>query len=106
DGLDANSAILLKALVRGLAREGKTVFYCSHMLEVVERVCDRVMVLDKGRIIAQGTVDELKAAAKTTTLDGQSHQTLEAVFRVLTDPGDLEGLAARVVKACRDGSAP
>ena len=91
DGLDANSAILLKALVRGLARAGKTVFYCSHMLDVVERVCDRVIVIDQGRVIAQGTVDELRSAS--------SQSSLEGIFRELTNPGDLEGLADRLVKA-------
>ena len=48
-GLDANTALVLKELLRELASQGKTVFYCSHVLEVVEKVCDRIVILNSGR---------------------------------------------------------
>lgn len=86
-GLDANTALVLKELVRELAGQGKTVFYCSHVLEVVERVCHRVVILDRGRIIADGSVEELK----TLTKQG----SLEQVFSELTSAGDL----AEIVRA-------
>src|SRR5262249_17138097 len=47
DGLDVTAQSLIKMLVRRLAAAGKTIFYCSHILEVVERVCDRVIILDQ-----------------------------------------------------------
>lgn len=86
-GLDANTALVLKELVRELAAQGKTIFYCSHVLEVVERVCHRVVILNRGKIIADGSVEELK----TLTKQG----SLEEVFSELTSTGDL----TEIVKA-------
>jgi ABC-2 type transport system ATP-binding protein len=80
-GLDANTALVLKELLRDLASQGKTVFYCSHVLEVVEKVCDRVVILKDGKIIADGNVDELKSMTETASLEG--------VFSELTSTGDL-----------------
>jgi ABC-2 type transport system ATP-binding protein len=85
-GLDANAALLLKSLIRNLADEGRTVFYCSHVLEVVENLCDRVVILDKGKVVADGSVTRLK---KMT-----SQSSLEKVFSRLTHAEDL-GEAAR-----------
>ena len=80
-GLDANTALVLKELLRELASQGKTVFYCSHVLEVVEKVCDRIVILNNGRIIADGNVEELKDLTSTASLEG--------VFSELTSTGDL-----------------
>jgi len=80
-GLDANTALVLKELLRELASQGRTVFYCSHVLEVVEKVCDRVVILNNGRIIADGNVEELKDLTSTASLEG--------VFSELTSTGDL-----------------
>lgn len=80
-GLDANTALVLKELLRDLASHGRTVFYCSHVLEVVEKVCDRIVILDRGRVIADGNVEELK--------DVTSAASLEGVFSDLTSTGDL-----------------
>src|ERR1017187_658524 len=54
DGLGANAAVGFKALIQTLAREGKTIVYSSHILDVVERVCDRVIIIDKGRMLVDG----------------------------------------------------
>ena len=54
-GLDANAALVVKELMRGLAAQGRTIFFCSHVLEVVERVCTRIVIIDQGRVIADGT---------------------------------------------------
>jgi len=54
DGLDANAAVGFKALIQTLAREGRTIIYSSHILDVVERVCDRVIIIDKGRLLLDG----------------------------------------------------
>lgn len=84
-GLDANTALLLKELIRNLADEGKTVFYCSHILEVVENLCDRIVIIDKGKIVADGSVGELKEMTKRSSLEG--------VFAGLTHTGDMGELA-------------
>jgi ABC-2 type transport system ATP-binding protein len=54
-GLDANAALVVKELIRSLAAQGRTIFFCSHVLEVVERVCSRIVIIDNGRAIADGT---------------------------------------------------
>ncbi len=82
DGLDANAAVGFKALIQTLAREGKTIVYSSHILDVVERVCDRVIIIDKGRLLADGRPDELIAA--------RNAGTLERLFTDLTGGAELE----------------
>jgi len=75
-GLDANSVILFKDLISRLAAEGKTIFYCSHMMDVVERVSDRIVLIDEGRVIANGSFDELQQS--------QGAKSLEQIFAQLT----------------------
>jgi ABC-2 type transport system ATP-binding protein len=89
-GLDVNAAIMIKDLIAALAKEGKTILYSSHVLDVVEKICDRALIIHKGHLIAQGTPENLKTSA------GQS--TLEDVFRSLTgstgtNPG-ISGIVA------------
>ena len=79
-GLDANAVIMVKELISLLAREGKTIFYCSHMMDVVEKVSDRILIINQGEIIADGSFEELKAGGD---------QTLERIFAKLT--GKEEG---------------
>jgi ABC-2 type transport system ATP-binding protein len=80
DGLDANAAVGFKALLETLAKEGKTIVYSSHILDVVERVCDRVAMMHKGRLIADGTPAELLAS--------HGVKSLEAMFTQLTGQHD------------------
>ncbi len=94
-GLDVNAAILIKDLIAALAAEGRTIVYSSHVLDVVEKICDRALIIHKGNVIAQGTPDELKSAA------GQP--TLEEVFRHLTSSGAVD--PARVFHASCVGSS-
>lgn len=89
NGVDANAALLLKELMARLAQAGKAILYTSHILDVVERVCDRVIILQKGQIIADGTMDELKTQA------GQG--SLERVFNALTNTQDMTSLAERML---------
>ena len=78
-GMDPRGARLLKRIFRGLAEDGATVFMSTHSLEVAEELCDRIGIIQRGHLIALGTVDELRAQA------GREHQsTLEAVFLHLT----------------------
>lgn len=60
-GLDPQSAYELKAYMREHADEGSIVFFSSHVIDVVEKVCDRVGIIKNGRLIAVGTIDELRA---------------------------------------------
>jgi ABC-2 type transport system ATP-binding protein len=93
DGLDANAAVGFKALIQTLAREGKTIVYSSHILDVVERVCDRVIIIDKGRLLQDGRPDELVAAHGTGTL--------EKLFTQLTGGTELERRAEDFAKTFR-----
>ena len=93
DGLDANAAVGFKALIQTLAREGKTIVYSSHILDVVERVCDRVIIIDKGRLLVDGRPDELVASHGTGTL--------EKLFTQLTGGTELESRAADFAKTFR-----
>ena len=88
-GLDANAARVVKDVVRGLADRGKAVLYCSHVLDVVERLCDRVIILDHGQIVADGTPTQLK--------DASQGETLESVFRSLTSSDNQDEIASELV---------
>src|ERR1700735_4601187 len=89
-GLDAMSARLFKDLLILLAAEGKAILYISHVLEVVERVCDRVIVLSKGRIVADA------APSKLTRL--MELPTLESVFAQLVQHTDTGQVAQQMVE--------
>jgi ABC-2 type transport system ATP-binding protein len=93
DGLDANAAVGFKALIQTLAREGKTIVYSSHILDVVERVCDRVIIIDKGRMLVDGRPAEL--------LTAHGADTLERLFTQLTGGTELERRAADFAKTFR-----
>jgi len=69
NGLDANAALLLKTLITSLARDGKTIVYCSHVLDVVERMVERVVIVHKGKIIEDGTVPDILARANAASLE-------------------------------------
>jgi ABC-2 type transport system ATP-binding protein len=68
-GLDASAALVVKELIRGLAAQGRTIFFCSHVLEVVERVCTRIVIIDQGKTIAEGTARDIAVAAGVSTLE-------------------------------------
>jgi ABC-2 type transport system ATP-binding protein len=88
-GLDAVTARLFKDLLILLAREGKAILYISHVLEVVERVCDRVIILSKGRIVADAAPSKLTELTKLPDL--------ESVFAQLVQQTDTEQLARDLV---------
>jgi ABC-2 type transport system ATP-binding protein len=69
DGLDANAALLVKVLLKKLADQGKTVLFCSHILEVVERICTRIVIINNGRQIANGTAPVIAAETGARTLE-------------------------------------
>jgi ABC-2 type transport system ATP-binding protein len=69
-GLDVTTTLVLRHLVRTLADRGKTVLYSSHILEVVERVCTRVIVIDQGAVVADDSVDRLQTLMARSSLEG------------------------------------
>ena len=87
-GLDVTSALIFKNLVQALGQQGKLVFYCSHVLEVVEKVCSDVLILRKGVVIAQDSV------ANIGQILGQS---LENTFLHLVDDVDTVSVARDIV---------
>jgi ABC-2 type transport system ATP-binding protein len=92
-GLDVNSAILIKDLIAALAAEGKTILYSSHILDVVEKVCDRVLIIHRGNLIADESPDVLMAQT--------GEVTLENVFRHLTQSQSVEPGVARIIESLR-----
>jgi len=89
-GLDANAVIMIKELITRLSQEGKTIFYCSHMMDVVEKVSDRILLINKGEIIADGTFESLK----------QNHaDTLERVFAKLTGRNEADSETDAIINA-------
>ena len=91
-GLDANAVILVKELLQALKQEGKTIFYCSHMMDVVEKVSVRIVLIDQGAIIADGTITELRAGG---------NDSLEQIFSRLTSGGDQVQVADDLAAAMR-----
>lgn len=84
-GLDVTTALTLRHLVRTLAARGKAILYSSHILEAVERVCDRVIVLYRGAIVADDSITHLRTVL--------SRDSLEEVFAQLAIREDPEALA-------------
>jgi ABC-2 type transport system ATP-binding protein len=87
-GLDPRSARLVKDLLVGLVGRGHTVFLSTHVLEIAEQLCHRVGIIDRGQVIATGTLDELRAQAK------REAYSLEDVFLQLTGGNEERELAA------------
>ena len=76
-GLDPRAAHQLKELMRSHCDGGGTLFFSTHIMEVAEKLCDRIGIIDKGRLIACGTMDDLKKM--------NAEQTLENIFLDLTE---------------------
>jgi ABC-2 type transport system ATP-binding protein len=86
EGVDAIAAGTLKAMLQGMIARGATIFLTSHVLEIVERLCSHIAIIDKGRLIANGSLEELRAGIPTVALDGNGGRdytrklTLEEIF--------------------------
>ncbi len=68
-GLDVTATLVLRHLVRALAARGKAILYSSHVLELVERLCDRVIVLHRGRVVADDSVSRLRHLMTSASLE-------------------------------------
>jgi len=89
-GLDIANALLFRHLLRALAARGKAVLYISHVLEVVEKVCEHVIVIYKGRIVADDSVGRLR--------DLMRLPNLEEIFTQLVQQGDMESRARDIAE--------
>ena len=69
NGLDANAALVVKRLLGQLASQGRTILFCSHILEVMERVCTRIFIIKEGRKVIEGTPGDIAAATGAETLE-------------------------------------
>jgi ABC-2 type transport system ATP-binding protein len=90
-GIDVTSAQLFKHLLNELAAKGKTILYISHVLEVVEKVCAKVVIIYRGRIMAEDSVEHLRDLTNVPSLEG--------IFAQLVEERDLEAVARDIVAA-------
>jgi ABC-2 type transport system ATP-binding protein len=89
-GLDVGSALVLRSLIQELAARGKVVLFSSHELETVERICSHVVILHKGRIVADDSIERLRTLMAQPTLEGifsqlAVEQDTEAISREIAD---------------------
>jgi ABC-2 type transport system ATP-binding protein len=89
-GLDVNSALVLRNLIGKLAARGKVVLFSSHELETVERVSSHIVILHKGRVVANDSIEQLRAL--------MSLPTLESIFTELAVEQDTEGVSRQIVE--------
>lgn len=89
-GLDANSVMVVKELLANLAKEGKTIFYSSHIMDVVEKISNRIVLLNNGVIVADGSFEELKNSC--------NEGSLEEIFNELTGFNNHNEIAQRISK--------
>jgi len=92
-GLDVTTGLIIKDLVQRLAKEGKIIVYSSHILEVVEKICSRVIIIHKGCIVADDSVENLRDLMKLPSL--------EEIFNQLVVQEDTEKITKGVVQAMK-----
>lgn len=82
EGVDAIAAGTLKAMLQGMINRGSTIFLTSHVLEIVERLCSHVAIIHKGRLVANGSLEELRAGVASTFpgTEREEKLTLEEIF--------------------------
>lgn len=96
NGLDISSALMLHELIAELARQGKTILYISHVLEVTEKVCSRVIILYRGQVVANDEVGRLR--------DLMHLPSLEEIFRQLAKEEDVGATARQIAAVIREAS--
>jgi ABC-2 type transport system ATP-binding protein len=89
-GLDVNSALILRQLISELATRGKVVLFSSHELDTVERVSSRIVILHKGQVVANDSIQQLRSL--------MSLPTLERIFTELVIEQDTESLTRQIVE--------
>jgi ABC-2 type transport system ATP-binding protein len=89
-GLDVGSAMVLRSLIRELANRGKVVLFSSHELDTVERICSRVVILHRGKLVADDTIERLRSLMEQPTLEG--------IFSQLAVEQDTESTARQIAE--------
>jgi ABC-2 type transport system ATP-binding protein len=92
EGVDAIAAGMLKAMLQGMINRGATIFLTSHVLEIVERLCSHVAIIHQGRLVANGSIEDLRAGVASTLPGTESEQrlTLEEIFLSVVGAGAQE----------------
>jgi ABC-2 type transport system ATP-binding protein len=92
EGVDAIAAGMLKTMLTGMINRGATIFLTTHVLEIVERLCSHVAIIHQGRLVANGSLEELRAGVASTLPGAGSEQrlTLEEMFLAIVGAGGLE----------------
>ncbi len=92
EGVDAIAAGMLKTLLQGMIGRGATIFLTTHVLEIVERLCSHVAIISKGRLVANGSLEELRAGVASTLpgAEGERRFTLEEMFLEIVGAGGQE----------------
>lgn len=93
-GLDANSVMIIKEILLSLKEEGKTIFYSSHIMEIVEKISDRIILLDDGSIVADGSFGDLKESVQ--------QKSLEQIFNKLTGFSEYKNLAKKFISVIKE----
>jgi ABC-2 type transport system ATP-binding protein len=88
-GLDVTSALVLKNLIRSLGQHGKTIFYCSHVLEVVQQVCSHLLILRKGTVVANDSTEAIH--------NDVQHSSLERTFMHLVEEVETEKVTEDII---------
>jgi ABC-2 type transport system ATP-binding protein len=89
-GLDVNSALVLRGLIQQLAARGKVVLFSSHELDTVERVCSHIVILHKGKVVANDSIERLRALMSLPTLEG--------IFSQLAIEQNTESITRQIVE--------
>ena len=92
EGVDAIAAGMLKTMLQGMINRGATIFLTTHVLEIVERLCSHVAIISKGRLVANGPLEQLREGVASTLPGTQAGQrlTLEEIFLSIVGAGGLE----------------
>lgn len=92
EGVDAIAAGMLKAMLQGMIQRGATIFLTTHVLEIVERLCSHVAIIHKGQLVANGSLEELRAGVASSLPGSEAGQrlTLEEIFLSIVGAGGAE----------------
>ena len=107
EGVDAIAANTLKSMLQGMIARGATIFLTSHVLEIVERLCSHIAIIDHGHIVAQGSLDELRAGVQTRRLPSADDQDAsQSAAAPLGERLTLEQIFLSVVGSQRADALP
>jgi ABC-2 type transport system ATP-binding protein len=92
EGVDAIAAGMLKSMLQGMINRGATIFLTTHVLEIVERLCSHVAIISQGRLVANGSIEALRAGVASTLPGAEQEQrlTLEEIFLSIVGAGGVQ----------------